>query len=194
MTQELRWIVATTLGLALTGFAFHFPGSFPSNFGFDWDVSAAAFGAALGAISGVIVGSVQALFRVASLRSAVLTMAVGIGVSHALADGAPFTFGLAPIAIISAIVLTGVLSLTYGDRRPVVVAASFVGWAGGWIAADAVSGVLGLPWTDDPIGWSTEHTIVGIVHGLVWAGLTAAAGFRGVSSKGNLAGIQHAQM
>ena len=177
VARQLRWIAGTTLGLAFVGFGLHFPGSFPDNFDLEWTMSAAAFGAVLGVISGVIVGSLQWFLRTSSLGSAVLTMALGIGVSHTLADGAPYTLGLAPVAIISAIFLTGALCLAYSERRPMVLLASFVGWAGGWLTADALSGALGLPWTDDPLGWSTHHAIAGIVHGLVWAGLTAAAGF-----------------
>ena len=170
---QIRWVIATVLGLAVVGFALHFPGD-----GSEWDPSAAASGAVLGAISGVIVGFFQWLLRTAPLRSAVLSMAVGIGFSHALGDtGAPLAFGVAPAALISALVLTGALALTYDERRPVALAASFVGWAGGLMAAVAASKALGLPLTEDPIGWATEHMVLGIITGLVWAGLTSVAGF-----------------
>ena len=170
---QIRWVIATVLGLAVVGFGLHFPGD-----GSEVDPSAAASGAVLGAISGVIVGFFQWLLGTAPLRSAVLSMAVGVGFAHALGDvGAPLAFGVAPVALISALVLTGALALTYDERRPVALAASFVGWAGGLIAAVAASSALGLPLTDDRIGRATEHMVLGIITGLVWAGVTSLAGF-----------------
>lgn len=175
-SPQIRWITATTLGLALVGFGLHFPGGG----GPDWDLSAAVFGAVLGAISGVIVGFLQWLMLRSVLRgpwSAVLSMAVGIGFSHALADGGGFSLGHAPVAVASALVLTAALALAYAERRPTPLAASFVGWSAGWLIADAVRTGLRLPWTEDPLGWSTDHAVAGIVAGIVWGGLTAAAGF-----------------
>ena len=177
LSPQIRWITATTLGLALVGFGLHFPGSGGSN----WDQSAAAFGAVLGAVSGVIVGLLQWLMLRGVLHgpwSAVLSMAVGVGFSHALADGAPSSVGPAPVAVAAALVLTGALALAYAERRPVLLAASFLGWGGGLLIAYAVTGALGLPATQDPVGWGTEHAVVGTVTGLVWGALTAGAGFR----------------
>ena len=175
VSPQIRWIAATTLGLALAGFGLHFPG----DGGSDWSPTAAAGGAAFGAVSGIIAGLVQWLMLrrvLGRLWRPVLSMAVAIGFSHALADGAPISVGQAPVAIAAAVVATGALALAYGERRPAALAASAVGWGGGLLIAYAVAGALGL----------TEGVRLGVVSavtGLVWGALTAATGFpiRGAS-------------
>lgn len=178
---RIRWIAATTVGLGFVGFGLHFPGSPGFGSGIDtWQVALGMVGAIQGAISGVIVGLVQWL-GLRPVRGGpwllVAAMAVGIGFTHALGDGAPASLGRAPFALASGLVLTGALALALAEYRPIVLAASVVGWTGGLLVAYAVTGALGLPLTQDPIGWGTEHAVVGVVTGLAWGGLTAAVGF-----------------
>lgn len=57
---RIRWIAATTIGLALVGFALHFPGSSEIGSGVDaWQPIALVFGGLLGVISGIVVGVIQ---------------------------------------------------------------------------------------------------------------------------------------
>lgn len=88
LSSQIRWIAATTLGLALAGFGLHFPG----DGGSDWSLSAAAVGAVFGAVSGVSAGLIQWLMLRSVLRGLwrpVLSMAAAVGFSHSLGDGAP---------------------------------------------------------------------------------------------------------
>ena len=55
--RGLIWVVATTVGLIVAGFLFHFPGSFGGLYG--WDPVAVVFGALIGFVSGAAVGLVQ---------------------------------------------------------------------------------------------------------------------------------------
>lgn len=175
--HRIRLIVATTLALGLVGFAFHFPGSSEVGSGLDeWQPGAATFGFVLGSLSGVVVGIAQWL----SLRPAVarpwplvLPMIIGIGVTHALFDGMPTSAGRAAMALLGGIALAFALGIATLDRRRVAVVTWMVAWPAGIVLGYAVTGALGLPATADPLGWATEHAIVGAVTGLVWG--TAAA-------------------
>ena len=168
--RRIRWGLATTLGLALAGFAFHFPGSFDSD---TWRIEAMVFGGLLGAISGLLTGALQW----ASVRPVqggwrlILTMAFGIAVSHALADGAPTSLGTLAVAVAGAGALTLVMALVGSERRPLTLAASLVGWAGGWMVAYAVTEALQLPRSADQTSWAMQHAVVGLVVGIVWSGL-----------------------
>ena len=57
-----------------------------------------------------------------------------------------------------------------------MLVASLIGWTGGWLLADALTGAWGMPWTETPVGWSQEHAAVGIVVGLLWGTATALTG------------------
>lgn len=169
LSSQIRWIAATTLGLALAGFGLHFPG----DGGSDWSPVAAVAGGVFGAVSGVIAGLIQWLMLRSVLRGLwrpVLSMAAAVGFSHALGDGAPSSIGYAPVAIVAAVVATSALALVYGERRPVALAASVVGWAVGLLIWYPVADALGLP-------GRTRLGGVGAVTGLVWGALTAATGF-----------------
>jgi len=181
-TRRLRWCAATTLGLALAGLVLHFPGSSEIGTGIDaWQTDAMTFGALMGAVSGVVTGALQwAALRPfgARLWRLAFTMAIGVGVSHGLADGAPTSLGRVAVAIAGACALTAAMAVLLAERRPLTLAASIVGWAGGWILAYAITGALSLPQSNDPMGSATEHAVVGILVGLVWSGLVTAAGVR----------------
>lgn len=178
LSQRIRWVASTTVGLALVGFAFHFPGGSTIGGGIDaWQPEAVVFGAFLGVLSGIVVGLIQWV----ALRGVLArpwffvgAMAAGIGVTHALADGAPASLGRAAVALAGGLVLGGALALA--ERRPLALGAVIVAWAGGIVLAYAVTGALGLPATQDPVGWGTEHAVVGAITGLPWGIATAWAG------------------
>lgn len=177
MIPRVAWLVGTTIGLALSGFVLHFPGSFGDFAG--WDPAALIFGAILGFMTGVWVG----LFQWAALRlprgpggRLLLAMGVGIGVTHALNDGAPLSLGLPIVAAASGLAMTAAIAAILGERRPAALAASFVGWAGGLLLAALIVRWTGLPWEETPVGWSTEHAVDGVVVGLTWGVLTAMVG------------------
>ncbi len=174
-------MVGTTVGLALGGFVLHFPGSFGDLA--RWDPAAIGFGAIFGAILGSITGVVVGLFQWAALRlprgpgvRLLLAMGVGIGITHALNDGAPLSLGLPIVAAASGLAMTAAVAAILRERRPAALAMSFAGWAGGLLLAAQVTDMLGLPWEETPLGWSTEHAVAGVVVGLLWGTLTVAVG------------------
>lgn len=133
MIRNIVWIVSATFGLAVGGFVLHFPGS-PSDAS-TFQPTQAIFGAILGFITGAFVGVVQwAALRLSRRAGARLVGAMGlaVGVTHAVADGAPASLGLLPVAIAAGFgvaVVTGVV-LAGGDR-PSPPRASPAGWADG---------------------------------------------------------------
>lgn len=169
------WVGSTTVGLAVGGFVFHFAGSFGD--ATSWQAGAMVFGGIIGAITGLAVGVVQ--WAALGLRRREGTrllgwLAVAIGVTHALNDGAPVSLGIVLVSILAGLaVALSYASIFDGRRLAFVVGA---GWTAGLIAADVTSRWLGLPWEQTPVGWSTDHAIDGVVVGLVWGALTAAAG------------------
>ena len=176
MIHRFAGVATTCIGLLLGGFVLHFPGSFGEWFP---DSSALVFGAILGFLTGMAVGMIQwaaLLLPRGPGGRLVLAMGVGIGVTHALNDGVSASYGLTTVSIASAVGMAGAFVAILGERRPVAVAACFIGWAGGLILANAVTIGLGMPWSETPVGWSMEHAVAGLVVGLVWGGITAAVG------------------
>ena len=139
-----------------------------------------AFGGVLGAVSGVVTGALQ-WASVRPVREGwrfILAMAIGVGVSHALADGAPTSLGTLAVAVASAGALTAAMALVLSERRPLTLAASLVGWAGGWMLAYAVTVALELPRSADQTSWAIQHAVVGLVVGIVWSGLITLSELR----------------
>lgn len=173
--RAVVWVVATTIGLAVGGFVLHFPGSFGDASG--WQAGAMVFGAILGAMTGIAVGIVQwaalRLRRAAGGRL-VLFMAIAIGITHALNDGGPGSTGIVTISLLAGLGVGVAFAVLYGDRRLAIV--SGAGWAVGLVAANFVTAWLGLPWTETPVGWATDHAFDGVVVGLVWGTVTALGG------------------
>lgn len=173
---DLGWAVATVIGLAIGGFVLHFPGSSGEA---TWQPGALVFGVIRGAVNGVAVGALVwlaiGLPRDAGKRLMVW-MALGIGATHGLHDGAPARLGFPVVALLSGAAFATAYAWAIGDRRPRIVGVVGLGWAVGLLLAVSVGGALGLPWSETPIGWSTDHAVDGIVVGLVWALATIAAG------------------
>lgn len=176
MDRRTRWVIANVAGLAFAGFLLHFPGS-PGGF-YRWDTSAVIFGLILGAISGVILGLIQAGL-LTSRRAAlglVGTMAIGVGVSHGLADGSPASLPLVALAAAGGVALAAGLVLCLGEHRPAVVAVWGLAWTAGWLVADKAIVALGLTGGTEPIDWSIEHAAFGVIMALVWGVSTALVG------------------
>ena len=177
MIRRAAWVAATTIGLAVGGFVLHFPGSFGDLR--SWDPTALIFGGILGFITGIWVGLLQwvalLLPRGPGARL-LLAMGVGIAITHALNDAAPRGLGLPIVSIASGLGMTAAFATILGERRPVALATCFVGWAGGLLLAAQVTSILGLPASETPVGWATEHAVAGLVVGLLWGSLMAAVG------------------
>ena len=189
--RSSRWIVATSMGFALTGIALHSPGaSAVGNAFLDWDISAAVFGAILGTIAGSVTGILQIVaLRIRTLRVVAAT-AVAVAIAHALADGAPAVWGVPTVAALSGV--TSSLAFAWAVRsrewRSLVLWA--VAWCGGWLVATATAGGLGLSGGSDAAAWMTEHAVIGTILGLAWGAATSPAtrrilgGERALSSAG----------
>lgn len=177
MATRARWVLATTIGLMVAGFIFHFPGSYGELY--RWDPTALIFGGLIGFVSGVGVGLIQwgalLLGRREGLRL-LLWMGLGIGLTHALHDGSPNAFPLLAVASLSGLAMAAAYAWSLRERRPIPMIAVGVAWAAGLLLANATVGWMGLPWEETPVGWSTEHAIDGAVVGLVWGVATASAG------------------
>jgi hypothetical protein len=171
------WVGSTTIGLIVGGFILHFPGSFGGLYG--WDPTAVIFGGILGFITGVAVGLVQwaglLLRRREGLRL-LLWMGIGIGVTHALHDGAPNAVAVVGVASLSGLAMAAGYAWSFEERRPVPIVAIGLAWTVGLVAADRATTWMGLPWEETPVGWSTEHAIDGLIVGIIWGVTTALAG------------------
>jgi hypothetical protein len=177
MIRSVAWVIATTLGLVVAGFIFHFPGSFGGLA--TWDVSAAIVGLLLGAISGVLVGLMQWAALLLPRRPGgrlLLAMAIGIGVTHSLSDGGPNSVGLVGVSILGGLAMLAAFAGPLGERRPVALATCLVAWTGGLLLAELVTKALGMPFEETPVGWATRHAMDGLVVGLVWGIATVAVG------------------
>ena len=174
--KAIGWVAGTVVGLAIGGFAFHFPGSFGEYF---WQPAAMVFGVLLGAINGLVVGVCQwAGLGFPSGRAPRLmgAMAIGVGVSHGLADGSASGIGLAVVALLGGVAVAAGYAWAFDARRPALLAASVIGWTAGWLIGDWLTALWRMPWTETPVGWSQEHLVVGVVVGVVWGVATVVAG------------------
>lgn len=179
VSRSIAWVLATTLGLALGGFVFHFPGSYGES---GFSVAAAGFGMMIGGVNGLIAGALMALVSGApraQARAMVLTMGGSVGFTHAIFDGSSTALPFAAYAILGGILVAAVFAWSLGMRAPHVIATIGLGWSVGLIAANQVGSWLGLPWEETPVGWAMDHAVDGIVVGLVWAIATAAVGLPG---------------
>jgi hypothetical protein len=175
--RAVAWGLLTVGGLAVGGFAFHFPGSASAS----WDMSALVFGTLLGGLNGLAVGLLQAT----SLRGAVSrpgrhvwTMGVIVGATHGAYDGSRDPGLLLQLG--SGIVAAGAVRLLIGERRPRVLCGVAIGWAVGLVVASWVTPALGMPWSETPIGWSMEHLVAGVVTGTIYSVAVIVGGLPGL--------------
>jgi hypothetical protein len=171
------WVLTTTLGLAVGGFIFHFPGSFGGLPG--WDITATVFGLLIGFVSGVVVGLLQWAGLLLGRREGIrllLWMGVGIGITHALHDGGPDSLTRVGVSAVSGLVMAAAYLWAIRDRRPVPAVVVGVAWAGALFVANEATNRMGLPWEDTPVGWSTDHLFSGLIAGVIFGIATAVAG------------------
>jgi len=171
-----RWIVATSAGFALTGIGLHSPGA--SGVGalyLDWDVSAAIFGAFLGAIAGAFTGLLQMIALRARAIRVLIGTAITVAVAHALADGAPASWGFATVAALSAVVAGPTFAWSTRVRGALALGTAVVAWWGGWVAGVLIAGSLNLSGGGTPDVWASEHAVIGAVLGLVFGAATSPA-------------------
>ena len=171
------WVLTTTLGLAVGGFIFHFPGSFGEVF--EWDLTATIFGLLIGIVSGVVVGLMQWAGLLLPRREGIrllLWMGVGIGITHALHDGGPDALTRVGVSSLSGLVMAAAYVWAIRDRRPVPAIVVGVAWAVALFVANEATNRMGLPWEDTPVGWSTDHLFSGLIAGVIWGVATALAG------------------
>ena len=171
--RDLAWIAGTVLGLAGGGFALHVPGSY----GDQVSLGAGLFGFVLGFVNGVALGILQWVAMGVSRRRGVrlvLAMGIAVGATHGLHDGTGSPIPYWAVALVAGVSVAGACAWILGERDRTRLAAIGLAWATGLIVARWIGGVLGLPWSDTPLGWSTDHALNGIVVGLVWGVATAA--------------------
>ena len=190
MTSAL-WILATSVGFAITGMALHSPGASAVGGSFlQWDVSAAIFGAILGTIAGAFTGLLQLVALRARAPRLLVATTLTVAVAHALADGAPASWGVPVIAGLSGLVAASAYAWATRVRDIRLIALVAIAWAVGWLAAVMLAGWLGLSGGSDPSTWASEHAVIGAVLGLAFGAATAPAmrrilgGRRALSSAG----------
>lgn len=170
----LRWIAASTIGFAIAGVVFHFPGSFPvGSGGTELQPSAALVGGIQGAISGAIAGALM-WWAVRPLASPMLIAATSLGfaVMHALGDGLPASVDYALIGLAGGATLGIAQERTFAQRPGAVrfVIGSALGVAAGIVIGLALIEALGLTrqtWT--PAIGATQHGIVAALTGVLWS-------------------------
>ena len=184
----IAWVVATTIGLVAGGFVFHFPGSIGGQV--DWSLSAGVFGLILGFMTGAAVGVLLWAFLLLPRRAGsrlVLAMGLAIGLNHALFDGSPFLVSHPLMAVAAGLATAAVFAWRLGERDRLTIGINAAAWAIGLILADVLSDVIGLPFEETPIGWSTDHAFDGLVVGLIGGGATALTGLPARLRVGRLA-------
>lgn len=174
MRRLAIWIVLGTLGCAVAGLMFHFPGSFPAGSGRSsgFAIDEAVFGAALGAVSGAVAGVL--LWLGARDRASpwlIGAVALGFATTHALGDGLSASFDYLPIGIAGGTVLGIAVhrSLRQPPSRYAFLVSSALGFTAGLLAGIALADALGLmrqPWT--PSLGMQQKTIASGLAGLFW--------------------------
>lgn len=170
--RSLAWIAATMIGFVLGGIALHSPGAVSlGQYAFEWDPPAAAFGALLGAVVGAFTGLLQARTVGGPSGRFVVAAVVAVATAHALADGAPATWGVSIAAAISGVAaaLAFAWAARSWDWRGLALM-SFAWWAG-WVGGLAVLGVIA-----PVVGYEVvDHEVIGAVLGLSWGATTSPA-------------------
>lgn len=174
-TRSVAWVLATIIGLAIGGFALHVPGGNDSS----WNVPGLVFGTLLGGVTGLFVGGLQwVVLRSVVIRAGRIpwTMGVIVGATHGAYDFAPSTLPGPLLPIGAGFAAAIAVWLVGGERRTGVLAAVTLGWAAGLWLALATSAALGMPWSNNQLGWSIHHLFEGALIGTVFGVVVALAG------------------
>lgn len=173
--RSLAWITATLIGFSVGGLLFHSPGAVElGQYPFEWDLGAAVFGAALGAVVGAFTGFLQTRTVGGPAARFIIAAVVAVAVVHALADGAPATWGVSFAAAVSgaAAALAFAWAARWLDWRAVAVMslAWWAGWVGGLALLGAIAPVVGYG--------ALDHQVISAVLGLSWGAATSPAARR----------------
>jgi hypothetical protein len=170
--RSMAWVAATVLGFVAGGLALHSPGATGlGQYPFDWDPPAAVFGAVLGAVVGVITGFLQTRTIGGPPARFIIAAVVAVAVAHALADGAPATWGVSFAAAVSG--AAAALAFAWAARSldwralAVMCFAWWAGWVGGLAVLGAIAPVVGYG--------AVDHLVIGAVLGLSWGAATSPA-------------------
>jgi hypothetical protein len=170
--RSLAWIAATTVGFVSCGTALHSPGAASlGQYAFEWDLPAAVFGAVFGAVVGLFTGFLQTRTIAGPPARFVVAAVVAVGVAHALADGAPATWGVSVAALISG--AAAALAFAWAARSMDWrwVALMWFAWWAGWVGGVAVLGAVA-----PVLGYGTlDHLVIGAALGLSWGTATSPA-------------------
>jgi hypothetical protein len=164
--RSFAWIAATTLGFVAGGIALHSPGATGlGQYPFEWDLPAAAFGAVFGAVVGGFTSFLQTRTIGGPSGRFIIAAVVAVAVAHALADGAPATWGVSVAAAISgaAAALAFAWATRSLDWRSIALMcfAWWAGWVGGLAVLGAIAPVLGYG--------TVDHLVIGAALGLACA-------------------------
>jgi hypothetical protein len=174
--RSLAWIAATTAGFVAGGTLLHSPGATGlGQYAFEWDIGAAVFGAVLGAVVGAFTGFLQTRTTGEPPGRFMVAALVAVAAAHALADGAPATWGVSVAAALSSV--TAALAFAWATRwvdwRAVGLMA--LAWWAGWVGGVAVLGAIA-----PVVGYETvDHQVIGAVLGPSW-GAATSPGMRSV--------------
>ena len=170
--RSVAWIAATTIGFVVVGSALHSPGAVSlGQYAFEWDVPAAILGALFGSIVGAATGFLQTRTISGQRSRFIIAAAVAVAVAHALADGAPATWGVSVAAAISGVAAALAFSWAARSFNPVALATMSFAWWLGWVGGVAVLGVVA-----PIVGYGTvDHLVIGAALGLAWGTATSPA-------------------
>jgi len=170
--RSLAWIAATLIGFVAGGIALHSPGAVSlGQYAFDWDPPAALIGAVFGAIVGAFTGFLQTKAVGESSARFIVATIVAVAVAHALADGAPATWGISLAAAISGIAAAFAFAwaVRSWDWRSIALM-SFAWWAG-WVGGVALLGAIA-----PVVGYEVvDHPVISVALGLSWGAATSPA-------------------
>jgi hypothetical protein len=171
--RSLAWIAATTIGFVAGGLALHSPGATElGQYPFAWDVSAAIVGAVFGAVVGAFTGFLQARTIGGPAARLIVAAIVGVAIAHALADGAPATWGVSLAAAISGVAAALAFGWAARSLDPRALALMSFAWWAGWVGSLALLGAIA---TAVGYGVVNDHLVIGAVLGLSWGTATSPA-------------------
>jgi len=169
--RSLAWIAATVIGFVAGGIALHSPGAVSlGQYAFDWDPPAALIGAVFGAVVGALTGFLQTR-AVASSARFIAAAIIAVAVAHALADGAPATWGVSIAAAISGIAAAFAFAWATRSWDWRSIALMTFAWWAGWVGGVALLGAA-----TPVVGYGEfDHLIISTVLGLSWGAATSPA-------------------
>jgi hypothetical protein len=161
------------IGFVAGGLALHSPGATElGQYPFAWDVSAAIAGAVFGAVVGAFTGFLQTRTIGAPAARFIVAAVVAVAVAHALADGAPATWGVPLAAAISGVAAALAFGWAARSLDPRALAMMAFAWWAGWVGGLALLGAIA---TAVGYGVVDNHLVIGAALGLSWGAATSPA-------------------